>query len=638
MGRIQWARDGKGFFAASDFTTHPQFVHATITELYYYDLAKGAATKVDLGWDHGLSHSVFEPTEDGFLALLAAGVRNKAARFRREGDQWRREWLAGEHARNLFDLKMGMDGTTLLYQHSTASKPEQWHRARLEGERLAKAVQVAELNSHFQKKTIARTEVVHWKGALGEDIEGMLYYPHHYEPGKKHPLVLMIHGGPASADFDGWRENWGAAPNLMCQRGAFVFKPNYHGSTNYGLKFVESIANGKYYEYPIEDIEKGVDALIARGLVDPDKLGTLGWSNGAILSMALVVHNPRYQAVSAGAGGAEWVGDWGACEFGMPFSNYYFGKSPIEDPKLYIKMAPLYQFGKVRTPTLLIHGTEDRAVPTHDSWAQYRALQQHSQAPVRFILMPGEKHSLQKLAHQRRKLEEELAWFDRYLFKTAKDERPAFRPDSPLARALKLKEARRDGPRYGILHQGKLIPETVFHEGMDIGRFEVTQAQFAAFDDKVIVEPGRANFPVHRISFDQARAYCAWLSKLTGQMYRLPGAREAVALYDKAYAKENTLDFWAGHAVNPDDAKVLREQIKAMSGPAPLLREVGSFAGSGKEDLVFDLGGNVAEWVVGENGEGKIMGGSADLPADLRIGQRQPGPEYVGFRVIKARK
>lgn len=633
-GVPRWTRDGKGFFLTSDYTSHPLYVHATITELYHYDLAADRISKVDLGWDNGLASHNIEVTDDGFLALLAAGARNRPARFRRAGETWQREWLSGERASNLFDLKLGKDDHTLLYNFSTASTPEQWYRARLDGASIQPTAPLTDLNPGYKSKTLARTEIVRWKGALDEDVEGILYYPDGYEPGKRYPLVLMIHGGPAGADHDAWSESWSRAPNLMCQRGAFVLKPNYHGSTHYGLKFVESIADGKYYEYPIQDIEKGVDALIARGLVDPERIGSLGWSNGAILTIALVVHDPRIKAASAGAGGAEWVGDWGACEFGMSFSNYYFGKSPLEDPQLYIKMAPLYQFDKVRTPVLLIHGTEDRAVPTHDGWAQYRALQQHGKAPVRFVLLPGEKHALQKLAHQRRKLEEELTWFDRYLFRTAKDELLVYKPDSPLAKALKLKAARRDGNRYGILDRGLLVPETVAYEGLDVGRFEVTRAQYAQFDKAYKVEQGTEDYPVNGIPFEKAKAYCAWLSKETGRAYRLPSVDEADALYGKAGAGENTLDYWAGHAVNPDDAARLRAAITGLGAGAPLLRPVGSFPGAGKDDLIFDLGGNVAEWVACKDGKGKALGGSADMPADPKQGQRRPAPEYIGFRVV----
>jgi predicted esterase len=417
--------------------------------------------------------------------------------------------------------------------------------------------------------------------------------------------------------------------------GALILKPNYHGSANYGLKWVESISGGKYYDLEVPDIEKGVDALIARGLVDSDKLGVLGWSNGAILTTALTVTTPRYKAAAAGAGDVDWASDWGNCEFGAAFDNYYLGKSPLEDPQLYMQKSPFYRLDRVRTPTIIFFGTEDRSVPTQQGWMHYRALQQLGKTDVRFLLFPGEPHGPRKLVHQRRKLEEELAWFDKYLFGTAKPADEAVKPGSPLARLLKLKTAMRDGGRFGVVEKGRLIPETVPFEGLEVGRFEVTQAQYAEFDRAYKVEPGRENYPAHGVSFEQARAYCAWLSQATGRVYRLPAEAEAEGLYGAQDAAENTLDAWAGYAVNPDDAVRLRAKVRELGDGAPLLKEVGCGKGSGPDEQVFDLGGNVAEWVVSKDGTGRSAGGSADTPADARQSARRPAPAYVGFRVIK---
>src|SRR5204863_1369714 len=148
---------------------------------------------------------------------------------------------------------------------------------------------------------LARTEIARWKGGNNDPVEGILYYPHGYKAGTKYPLIVMIHGGPASADLDAWEETWSYCANLLCSRGAFVLKPNYHGSTRYGLKWMESIADGKYCDPELDDIEKGVDALIGRNLVDPNKLALHGWSNGAILTNALVTRTTRYKAAVAGA-------------------------------------------------------------------------------------------------------------------------------------------------------------------------------------------------------------------------------------------------------------------------------------------------------------------------------------------------
>jgi dipeptidyl aminopeptidase/acylaminoacyl peptidase len=640
--RVLWAADGKGFYVVNHFTHSPDYLMTYIAELYYHDLAAGSTTRVDLDWDNGLAAEDdgeeawgLDLTADGFVALLANGARPRAARYRRAGDRWTREWLTGEHAGRLFGLRCGGDGRTLVYAHAAADSPGQWYRARRDGARLAEAARLTDLNGHLKQKPRARGEVVRWKGARGDEVEGLLYYPHGYEAGKRYPLVVMIHGGPMSADLDAWHDSWAYPVNLMAQRGAFVFKPNYHGSSNYGLAWLESIAGGNYYDLEVPDIEKGVDALIARGLVDPDRLGVLGWSNGAILTIALTVATTRYKAAAAGAGDVEYTSDWGNCEFGAAFDNYYFGKSPLQDARLYAHKSPFYRLDRVRTPTLIFFGTEDRTVPTQQGWMHYRALQQLGKTEVRFVLFPGEKHHLDKLAHQRRKLEEELAWFDRHLFRKAGPEDAVVKAGSPLERLFRLKDARRDGTRYGAPEKGVLVPETVPFEGLHVGRFEVTQAQYAQFDKAYAVEPGRENYPAHGIAFAQARAYCEWLSKATGRSYRLPDETEAETLYAAVGAGENTLDAWAGYAVNPDDAARLRAKLAALGGAATLLKEVGGGKGAGPDGQVFDLGGNVAEWVVGRDGMGRTAGGSADTLADARLRARRPGPEYVGFRVIR---
>lgn len=275
IGQVKWARDGRGFYAESALTNHPQYRSATIDLMYYYDLASGAAVKVDLGWENGLEGR-FEVTGDGFIAMLAAGVHNKAARYSRDGNTWRREWVEGAHAGNVFGFDFGKDNRTIVYNYSTASTPAQLYRAQLNGSRIESPVQLTDLNPAYKKKTIAKAEAIRWKGAMGEEVEGLLYYPHNYEAGKKYPLMVMIHGGPAGADKDQWSDRMGYPHNLMAQRGAFVFKPNYHGSSSYGLKWVESIGGGKAYDLEVPDIEKGVDYLIARGLIDANRLGGRG--------------------------------------------------------------------------------------------------------------------------------------------------------------------------------------------------------------------------------------------------------------------------------------------------------------------------------------------------------------------------
>jgi acetyl esterase/lipase len=570
--------------------------------------------------------------------MLADWVHNRLARFTREGANWKQAFVTGEPVNHLSGFRVSTNAEVMVYVHSRANVAPQLFAARLDGSAITTPRALTRLNETLAKKPVDQVEVVRWRGANGVEIEGLLHFPPDYRAGQKHPLVLMIHGGPFWMDRDLWGNDWAYAQSLFTARGAFVFQPNYQGSSGYGLAFAESIADGKYYDVPVEDILKGIDFLVAQGWVDPERIGTLGWSNGAILTMALVTRDQRFKVASAGAGGVEWTADTAVCEYGLSFSDYYFGATPWADPERYQRLSPFYQMDRITTPVLLFQGSEDVVVPPHHAWMQFRVLQEYGKAPVRFIQMPGEPHGLGKISSQRRKLEEELAWFDRYLFRSAKDESPSLKTGSLLAAALRLRSASRDGARYGRMRAGKLAPEAVSFKELMVGRFEITQGQFVQFDAGFRVQPGRENFPVAGITFEQARAYCEWLSKLTGELWRLPNATESDALYAPPAegVAENTLNHWAGYPANPEDAARLRGEVAKLGGGGALLREVGSFSGRGDDEtLIFDLGGNVAEWTTDKQGNGTLRGGSADAPSDAKAKEPSASLECRGFRVVR---
>ncbi len=619
---FEWAPENSGFYMATPFSTDERFMTAGITIVYFYDVASGASTQVNLDNANGLGFDL-QTVPGGFMALLAAGSHDDlafySARKGASGWSWKRETISGEHATNLEGFRVSEDGKAIVYSSSTASK--------LSNEGLVNG------------RAYAKSEVIHWKGANKEDVEGILYYPTNYEEGKKYPLITAIHGGPMGSDKDLWGESWAYPIQLFTERGAFVLRPNYHGSNNYGLKWAESICCGKYYDLETPDINAGVDYLIAQGKADGDRIATMGWSNGSILSTSLITTYPaRYKVASVGAGDIEWLSDWGNVDFGQSFDAYYFGKSPFEDPQLYINKSPFFKMDRVQAPVLIFHGTADRNVPPAQSWSYFRALQ-HFDKTAKYVVFPGEPHGPRKLTHQMRKVEEEVAWFDKYFFKTAKPENEAVKEGSPLAGALRTKSLARSGSSYGtaVPVKGKVvvIPEVVKHGDLEIGRFEVTRAQFAEFDKNYKFDAGTENYPANGITFDRARAYSAWLSKLTGQVFRIPDEGEVSGMYEKKDG-ENTLDYWAGYAPNSDDAARLKKQTAQLTGTAPLLKPAGSFAGQGKDDeeLIFDLGGNVAEWVLTRDGKGKVIGGSADCPADPKA-NCTAAPEYVGFRVVR---
>jgi len=641
---FEWVPDSSGFYAWAPYSSSPKFIMASILLLYYYDVASGKSVQVPLDWENGIG-SDLAATQGGFVAGLAAGHRYEMAHYLKEksgiDSTWKRSNLKGERVKNIQNFEVSTDGKTIVYRSSTASTIPQLYRAQLDGDKVSAPVQLTHLNENLVKSRVfAKSEVIRWKGSNDEEVEGILYFPTNYEPGKKYPLITAIHGGPHSEDLDQWGEGTGYPINLYTQRGAFVLRPNYHGSANYGLKWGESICCGKYYDLETPDINMGVDYLIGRGLVDADQVATMGWSNGSILSTSLITTYPaRYKVASVGAGDVEWISDWGNVMFGDSFDSYYFGKSPMEDPDLYVRKSPFFKMDKVQAAVLIFHGTADTNVPPGQSWSYFRVLQYYEKVPVKFVVFPGEPHGPRKLTHQMRKVEEEAAWFDKYFFKIAPPENEAVKAGSPLGEALKEKNVARTGGDYGISYavKGKsvLIPEVVKRGELEVGRFEVTRAQFAAFDKSYKVEAGTGNYPANGVSLDQAKAYAEWLSKLTGQPWRVPTENELAVKYDKKDG-ENTLDYWAGYSLNPDDGKRLREKVKELNGQAPLLKPVGSFAGQGqeKEEPVFDVGGNAAEWVLTADGKGKAVGGSADCPVDARS-SCTPEAAYIGFRVVR---
>jgi dipeptidyl aminopeptidase/acylaminoacyl peptidase len=638
--QFYWEKNSRGFYFTAEFSNQPPYYMATDSKLFHFDLDSFDYREVDLDWERSFMRlqDILQVTRDGFIIQLVDGVRAKYARFVRKGNQWVRSWLKLKNSRqeknqlleNFESFQLSADGKTMVYRYSTASLPPRYYVADVNGTQVKPIREMMDIKSPLHNKPLGKSEIRTWTGALKETVEGILYYPTNYVKGKKYPLILMPHGGPHYADMNFFQEHYLYPAHLWCERGAFVLKVNYHGSSNYGLKFGESI-KGRYYELEVPDIEAGVDMLINEGLVDKDKLGIIGHSNGAILGTALILNSNRYKVAALNAGDVNWTSDYGNCSFGVTFDNYYFGGPPWENIDRYIKKSPLFQMKKVTTPTLIFHGDKDRSVPYSQSWEFYRALQVIGKAPVRFISFPGEGHVPRKIAHQRRKMQEEITWLEKYLFKNHKPKNISLKKDSPLAMLAKIRRIARHNGLYGKMVKSSLVPETVTYKKLTVGRYEVTRAQYAAFDKTYTYKPGTGNFPATGISIQKAKEYVEWLSKLTGATYGLPGDKEAMILYKEPSG--NTFDHWAGYTVNPDDYQNLQSQLDQYGKEPVLLKMVGSFASSG-EEMVYDLGGNAAEWIVAKDGKAKPCGGSAFTPADTKEKYRAP-LHYTGFRVIK---
>jgi len=645
-GNFAFTKDQEGFYFVSVQSSDPEWNGAGITLLHYYDIVADRVKEVPVDWEWGLG-SGFDLSGNDVFVGLADGAYVKPVYMERTNDGWRKKEVVvnGSPVNGRISiLSVNKDHEKVGFVSSDASTPPQYQVAEMGHNRTSVVIKNSEelfsLNDYLDRKTKAKTEVISWTGALDDEITGILYYPHNYKEGRSYPLVVTIHGGPAGVDTDSWNESWTDFNNIMTQKGAFVLMPNYHGSSNHGQEFVESI-KGHYYEYELPDIVSGVQMLVDQGKVDPDSLGVKGWSNGAILTTMLTVEYPdMFKVAAPGAGDVNWSSDYGTCRFGVQFDQSYFGGAPWDntDGKIYnttyIQKSPLFEMEKVRTPTIIFHGSEDRAVPRDQGWEYYRALEQIGEAPVRFLWFPDQPHGLQKITHQTRKMEEEIKWFDRYLFGTYEPDNEAFKEDSPLANLLKKDRANTVDGHYGVEKNDHLLPEMVRikKDSIFISRFEVTNAQFAEYQE--FDYPGtKANYPAGGLSMEQIKGYLAWLNNLTGENYRLPSAEEAARLHKqakKSASSENTLNYWAGYEITLDEVDEFRQKLSGLN--RTLLKEVGSFKSTKIGDAyIYDLGGNVAELAA----NGDVYGYSAINYVDERGESVKPSDDYIGFRLIK---
>jgi dipeptidyl aminopeptidase/acylaminoacyl peptidase len=262
---------------------------------------------------------------------------------------------------------------------------------------------------------LPRQEKAEWKGADGASVEGVLFYPVDYEAGQRYPLIVQLHGGPMESDKFGVGSGMTLfnVPTLT-GKGYFVLRPNYRGSTGYGTVFFRDIVGG-YFHQMTSDVMLGVDALIARGLVDQDRLVLTGWSAGGTLVNKLVTMTDRFKVASSGAGVSNWISLYGQTD-NTSFRRTWFGGTPWRKGapfELFWNNSPIKDVSKVKTPTLFFAGDADVRVPMVQSIEMYRALKSLD-VPTRLLIAPGEAHQWGGLRHLLMKANIELEWFEKY--------------------------------------------------------------------------------------------------------------------------------------------------------------------------------------------------------------------------------
>ena len=272
---------------------------------------------------------------------------------------------------------------------------------------------LTDLNPHMDTWKLPQISLVTWNAPDGTQVEGILELPPDYTPDQGPlPMVVELHGGPTAATLLRLRF-WIYGRTLMAAKGYALLSPNYRGSTGYGDEFLTGLI-GRENDVDVKDILSGVDAMVERGIADPERLGVMGWSNGGFLANAIITTTTRFKAASTGAGVVDQLMQWGLEDTPGHVINYMRGL-PWERADAYIKASAAYQLGNVTTPTLIHVGEKDARVPAAHCRTLYRGLKDYVGVPTVLLTYPGAGHGLTIRNHRKAKMEWDLAWYDRYL-------------------------------------------------------------------------------------------------------------------------------------------------------------------------------------------------------------------------------
>ncbi|HUU36728.1 MAG TPA: S9 family peptidase [Candidatus Desulfaltia sp.] len=311
---------------------------------------------------------------------------------------------------NIYEASFAGDGNAVAFSGFDRTTLTEIYRANLDSWEPQAVTKMTEQVAGWKTGT---REVIEWKSKDGTLIEGVLWKPEGFEPGRKYPLLVIIHGGPGSISIPVLVSPYVYPYLEWLSKGALILEPNYRGSGGYGGKFlslnVRNLGVGDLW-----DVESGVDSLIAKGLVDPDRVGAMGWSQGGYISAFLATNSTKFKAISVGAGISNWVTYYVNTDI-HPFTRHYLQATPWDDMEIYRKTSPMTNIKKAQTPTLIQHGENDRRVPIPNAYELFQGLQDMG-VPTKLIIYKEFGHGISRPKEQLAATWHNWQWFARHIW------------------------------------------------------------------------------------------------------------------------------------------------------------------------------------------------------------------------------
>ncbi len=324
-----------------------------------------------------------------------------------------KRWWSGDAAfmdRFWQHFSISRDGATLAVAREDVKNPPDIWIAHVKNDALTWK-QLSRVNPQTDEIQIGAMEKIGWKSSDGMDIQGYLVKPLGYRKGKRYPLIVWVHGGPAS-NYGPRYYALGQRAQLLAANGFIVLLPNPRGSYGWGTAFTESNV-GDLGGRDWQDILAGVDYCIAQGFADPQRLGLAGWSYGGFMTAWGITQTNRFKAAMMGAAITNWLSFHGTSNLAV-WDHIANNASPFERGGTYDKFSPMNFIARVNTPTLILHGEADPYVPVSQGYEVFRALKDLG-IETEMVVYPREGHGILEKNHQLDLMRRLVEWFKRYL-------------------------------------------------------------------------------------------------------------------------------------------------------------------------------------------------------------------------------
>jgi dipeptidyl aminopeptidase/acylaminoacyl peptidase len=367
----------------------------------------GTPRNLTESWDLDPRAPAFSP--DGASVGFMASTRGNEHAFEapREGGAVR-QVTTGD--RQLGRISSSTDGRVWAYSASDAVTPAELYVLNRDRNEEFRATRFNE--AWLSELTLVAPERMTWRVQDGTEIEGWLVKPVGYEPGRKYPLVLKIHGGPHSAYGNVFFRTF----HVLSARGFFVLYPNPRGSSGYGHQY-QYATRGSWGELDSEDYLGGLDAAIARyGDIDPMRIGVSGGSYGGFMTNWLSATTDRFAAAVTSRSITNWESWYGTSD-AQGLTEYEFHGAPWEKRDVYRRLSPISYVENVKIPTLIIHSEQDHRTPIADGEQWFMALKKRG-VPVEIVRYPRSSHGLSRTGEPWLlvdRLERLASWFEHWL-------------------------------------------------------------------------------------------------------------------------------------------------------------------------------------------------------------------------------